>query len=67
MTDDETEAAVRTQICPSCRVGPGQRCAWPVEANNTQRYSHTSRYNAAAEAGLVPALRPIPTQECTCH
>jgi hypothetical protein len=58
----ERERLARTVACPTCGRPPGQQCydIW---------MSHTSRYNIAAAAGLVPALRPIPTQQerCTCH
>jgi hypothetical protein len=54
------EKLVRTVACPSCGRPPGRQCRSMI-------MSHTARYNAAAAAGLVPALRPIPAEECSCH
>lgn len=56
----EREEIVRTVACSLCHRPARQNCV-------STGMSHTARYNLAAERGLVPALRPIPTQECTCH
>lgn len=51
----EREDLVRTVACPFCHSPARYKCTGAS-------MSHTARYNVAAEQGLVPALRPVPTE-----
>lgn len=62
----DRELAVRTVVCPVCQTKPGHACVYglvkdrrPARARRLNRgpVSHTGRYEVAATAGLVPALR----------
>ena len=54
-TEFERELAVRTLTCPTCGAERDRRCVYgPGRAAGA--YSHTGRYNLAADRGLVPAL-----------
>lgn len=47
------EVKVRTLVCPldGCAAQPGKRCVlWD---GTVSRFSHTARYRAAVEAGLI--------------
>lgn len=48
-SEKEREDRVRTLVCPGCGAKPRERCGslWAVT-------SHTGRYLAAVDAGLVP-------------
>jgi Zn ribbon nucleic-acid-binding protein len=53
------EDIVRDRQCPTCGAAAQTRCLAPPSATGRKRrsdISHTSRYNLAAEAGLVPRL-----------
>lgn len=48
------EKAVRTVPCPVCGEQPERHCDYGEESFAT--FAHTGRYEAAVEAGLVPAF-----------
>ncbi len=58
------EKLVRTMVCPSCGMPAGKPCRFGGPWREIHRFwsavSHTSRYDAAAEAGLVPPLPKVP-------
>lgn len=58
-TERERDDLVRQVPCTTCWVETGVRCAAGVNGLGQQIFmpaSHTARYLAAAEAGLVPPL-----------
>jgi len=62
----DLELATRSVACPTCGATPGQPCTYgrtkPRRNDSAAQIkrgpvSHTGRYEVAATAGLVPALR----------
>ncbi len=51
------ELLVRSLPCP-CGAAAGRACHY--DTKSPIPYAHTGRYNAAAEAGLVPPLPKVP-------
>lgn len=62
VVEAEREDRVRTLACPRCGAPPQTRCRPIVVTTHKGAPSRacTGRYNAAAAAGLVPALPPTP-------
>lgn len=58
MTERDIERACRQFACPNCHAGRGRPCLHKKHA--WDGFSHTGRYNLAAEAGLVRPL-VVPT------
>jgi hypothetical protein len=61
--EQERDDRVRTLPCPLCGVAKGFECDDGVTAIGRRKVlksSHTARYLAAVEAGLVPPLRGWP-------
>lgn len=57
----QREALVRTLGCPQCGSMSGEKCVYIVSTGrgeSNEQHSHTPRYLAAVDAGLVP---PFPT------
>lgn len=62
-SEQEREDAVRQLTCPLCQAVAGQRCNNGLTKDGRARVepaSHTARYLAAVEAGLVPQLAGWP-------
>lgn len=70
----DREYAVRSVPCTDCDAKPGQACRYTESANSTYvpvparplkrkafrgPFAHTGRYDAAAKAGLVPAMQGV--------
>jgi hypothetical protein len=57
--EKERDDIVRTVVCPCCGAGPVSACDFGTTEGGKKMWSHSShtgRYNAAAESGLVPRL-----------
>ena len=60
-TEQERDDVVRNHaVCPVCHMPAGQKCHYGVKRDGRalawSHTSHESRYNVAADAGLVPKL-----------
>jgi hypothetical protein len=55
--EKDWESSCRTRPCPNCHAKPGKACRF-VAGNGSGNYynfiSHTGRYLAAVDVGLVP-------------
>jgi len=61
--DRAREVCVRMVACPICSARAGSYCHYDGETEVCQSaYSHTGRYLAAVERGLVPAMPGEVTQ-----
>jgi len=57
--EKDREASCITVACPVCGSRPGRRCSYGLSTSRRSRWnvcSHTGRYLAAVDAGLVPPL-----------
>jgi len=63
VSEKEREDQVRTRTCPNCGAEPMRACTYGLSSAGSRVViptSHTGRYVAAFEAGLVPPWRGWP-------